>query len=51
MRIVVVFNEPNIKNPDSEEATNAIQILSDELNYMTIRGYDWWIEDAVGDSK
>jgi len=46
MKIVVIFDEPDIKNPNSQEATNAIDILSEELSIMSDRGYDWYIDDA-----
>lgn len=49
MKIVVIFDEPDIKDLDSQEATNAIDILSDELNVMNDRGYNWYIDDAIGD--
>lgn len=51
MKIVVIFDEPDIKDPNSQEATNAIDILSDELNVMSDRGYDWYIDDAIGEIK
>jgi hypothetical protein len=49
MKIVVIFDEPSIKDPDSQEATNAIEILSEELRVMDDRGYDWYIDEVIGD--
>lgn len=49
MKIVVIFDEPDIKDPDSQEATNAIEILSEELRVMDDRGYDWYIAEVMGD--
>jgi hypothetical protein len=49
MKIVVIFDEPSIKDPDSQEATNAIEMLSEELSYMDDRGYDWYIDEVIGD--
>jgi len=46
MKIVVIFDEPDIKDPESQEATNAIDILSEELKVMTDRGYDWYIHEV-----
>lgn len=51
MKIVVIFDEPDIKDPDSQEATNAIDILSDELRIMDSLGYDWYIDEVIGDIK
>jgi hypothetical protein len=51
MKIVVIFDEPDIKNPNSQEATNAIDILSEELSIMSDRGYDWYIDEVMGDIK
>ena len=49
MKIVVIFDEPDIHDPDSQEATNAIEILSEELRVMDDRGYDWYIDEVIGD--
>jgi hypothetical protein len=51
MKIVVIFDEPDIKDPNSQEATNAIDILSEELSIMSDRGYDWYIDEVMGDIK
>jgi hypothetical protein len=48
MQIIVKINIPEIIDPDSDEATNTINILQDELDdTLTVVGYDWWIDDVV----
>lgn len=49
MKVNVVFDLAEISDPNSQEATDAIEILSDELRIMDNLGYDWYIDDAVED--
>jgi hypothetical protein len=49
MKVVVVVDIPGVEDPDSDDATNAISILSDELEFLSDRGYDWYVDDATED--
>ena len=49
MKVIVIFDLAEISDPNSQEATDAIEILSDELRVMDTLGYDWYIDDAMED--
>jgi len=43
----VVFDFPNITDPNSEEADETIEILQDELKWFSENNaLDWYIDDA-----
>lgn len=44
MKIVVVFDFPEIVDPNSNEATFEIDSLSDDINRL---GYNWYIDDVI----
>ena len=47
MKVRVVFDFPNIKDPNSEEASETIEILQDELKWFSENNaLDWYIDDA-----
>lgn len=49
MKVYVVFEFPEITDANSEDATFAIDSLSEDLEGFAIEGeYDWHIDDAVG---
>lgn len=51
MKVIVVFDFPEISDPNSSDATFAIDSLSNDLDIFAREGeYDWYIEDATGDS-
>ena len=62
MKVRVVFDFPNITDPNSEEADETIEILQDELKSFA-RGLgawvgvsddlsvDWYIDDATGEQE
>ena len=48
MKVIVVFDFPEIQDPDSNEATFAINSLSDDLkSFANTTLYQWYIDDAV----
>ena len=48
MKIHVVFDFPEITDPNSQEADFIIDTLSDDLDRLANEGeYDWYIDDAV----
>lgn len=50
MKIFVVFDFPEIQDVNSEDATFAIDSLSQDLEEFCEDGeYDWYIDDAVED--
>jgi hypothetical protein len=52
MKVFVVFDFPEIKDANSEDATFAINSLSNDLEIMASTTlYDWYIDDAVGEVK
>lgn len=52
MKVIVVFDFPEIKDVNSEEATFIIDSLSDDLEDFASDGeYEWYIDDAVGEVK
>lgn len=48
MKVYVVFDFPEISDPDSEEATFEIDSLSEDINGL---GYNWYIDDTIGESN
>lgn len=52
MKVYVVFDFPDIDDPNSEEADNIIQCLEDDLtNFSEWSGNVWYIDDAVVEDK
>ena len=52
MKVFVVFDFPEIEDANSEGATFAIDSLSEDLEGFAKDGeYDWYIDDAIGESK
>lgn len=52
MKVLVVFDFPEIKDVDGEDATFAIDSLSEDLECFARDGeYDWYIEDAIMEGK
>lgn len=50
MKVFVVFEFPEIKDANSEEATFAIDSLSNDLEIMANTTlYQWYIDDAEGE--
>jgi hypothetical protein len=48
MKVFVVFDFPEIEDVNSEDATFAIDALSEDLEGFAKDGeYDWYIDDAV----
>lgn len=48
MKVYIVFDFPEIDDPNSEEADWVIDSLSDDLEEFARDGeYDWYIDDAV----
>jgi hypothetical protein len=46
MKIFVVFDFPEIKDANSEEATFEIDSLSEDVNGL---GYNWYIDEVIGE--
>jgi hypothetical protein len=52
MKVFVVFDFPEIQDADSEDATFAIDSLSEDLQGLARDGeYDWYIDDAISESQ
>lgn len=52
MKVYVVFEFPEISDVNSEDATFAIDALSEDLEGFARDGeYDWYIDDATGENK
>lgn len=52
MKVYVVFDFPEISDANSEDATFAIDALSEDLEGFAREGeYDWYIEDAIQEGK
>ena len=49
MKVIVIFDLAEISDPNSQEATDAIELLSDELSIIDSLGYDWYIDEVIGD--
>lgn len=48
MKVYVVFDFPEIADPNSQDADFVIDSLSNDLNKLANDGeYDWYIDDAV----
>ena len=50
MQIIVVFDYKDIDDPDSQEASDAISALEDDIKRANISCDAWWIEDACTDT-
>lgn len=51
MKVIVVFDFPEINDPDSDDASFAISILSNDLDMFAQEGeYEWYIDDATGEN-
>ena len=52
MKVFVVFDFPEIKDANSEDATFAIDSLSNDLEIMANTTlYQWYIDDAEGETN
>lgn len=50
MKVIVVFDFPEISDVNSEDATFVIDSLSSDLDDFAKEGeYDWYIDDAEED--
>lgn len=47
MRVLVIFDYKDITDPDSQEADDAIDALTDDIERANISCDEWWIEDAA----
>lgn len=48
MKVYVVFDFPEITDPNSDEANNIIECLEDDLDaFAEETGNIWYIDDAV----
>ena len=48
MKIIVVFDYPEISYPEGEDADWAVDSLSDDLRWLGDEGeYEWYIDDVV----
>lgn len=48
MKVIVVFDFPEIEDINGDEATYVISSLSNDLDIFAQEGeYDWYIDDAV----
>lgn len=47
MKVIVVFEFPEITDANSSEATFEIDSLSDDIDSL---GYNWYITDATGEN-
>lgn len=48
MKIYVVFEFPEITDPDSNEATFEIDSLSKDIDRL---GYNWYINEVIGEEN
>ena len=52
MKVVVVFDFPEITNVEDDEATFAIDSLSEDLEGFARDGeYEWYVDDAYIDAE
>lgn len=52
MKVHVVFTFSDIEDQDSEEASETIQILQDDLKrFSSTTGHNWYIDDATGEQE
>ena len=52
MKVRVVFDFPNITDPNSEEADETIEMLQDELKWFSENNtLDWYIDEATGEKE
>jgi hypothetical protein len=50
MKVFVVFDFPEIKDADSEDATFVIDSLSEDLQGFSRDGeYEWYIDEITGE--
>lgn len=50
MKVIVVFDFPEIKDADSEDADFAISSLSNDLDIFAQEGeYEWYIDETTGE--
>lgn len=47
MKVIVVFDFPEISDPNSEEADYIIEELQLDLEDIIGCAYDWYLDDAV----
>ena len=48
MKIVVIFDYPEISDPEGSDADFAVDSLSDDLKKLGVEGeYEWYIDDVV----
>lgn len=51
MKVLVIFELPEIKDVNGADADFALDALSEELKgFATNHGYDWHIEEVFGDN-
>ncbi len=49
MKVLVVFDMPEITDINGEDATFAIDSLSEDLEgFARDGGYEWYIDDVIG---
>ena len=49
MKVIVVFDFPEIDDPNSNDATFSISSLSNDLDIFAQEGeYEWYIDDVTG---
>ena len=51
MKVIVIIDIPEIKNPDSTEATFHVEVITDDLKRSIGKDYTWWIDDVIGEPK
>lgn len=52
MKVIVVFDFPEIDDVNSEDATFTINSLSEDLEGFARDGeYEWYIDDAIQEGK
>ena len=48
MKIIVIFDYPEISDPEGEDADFAVDTLTDNLKKLgNSEGYDWYIDDVI----
>ena len=48
MKIVVIFDYPEISDPEGADADFAVDTLTDNLKKLgNSEGYDWYIDDVI----
>jgi hypothetical protein len=52
MKVLVIFDFPEIQDVEGADADFAIDSLSEDLKgFCKDRGYEWYLEDVYGDDK